>query len=86
MLPHELIEAVQGGKFNIYAVQTVDEAMEILSGLPAGQRKSDGAFPPGTLNRLIDDRLWHLSRALRDFYAEGGEFEEEETLFPQELE
>jgi len=86
MLPHELIEAVQGGKFNLYAVQTVDEAMEILSGLPAGQRKSDGAFPPGTLNRLIDDRLWHLSRALRDFYAEGGEFEEEETLFPQELE
>jgi len=86
MLRRDLIEAVQEGKFHLCAVQTVDEAMEILSGLPAGQRRSDGTFPPGTLNRLIDDRLWHLSRALRDFYGEGGEFEEEESLLPQEPE
>lgn len=83
MLPAELIEAVRAGKFLLYAVQTVDEAMEILTGLPAGQRQQDGSYPPGTLNRLIDDRLWQLSRTLRDFYGDGGDYEgDEDGLFP----
>ncbi|MEW6444170.1 MAG: AAA family ATPase [bacterium] len=86
MLPRELVEAAEQEKFHLYAVNTVDEAMEILSGLPSGQRGPDGAYPPDTLNHLIDERLWHLSRTLRDFYAEEAEMEdeEEEGLFPPE--
>lgn len=87
MLPADLIEAVRQGKFVLYAVQTVDQAMEILTGVPAGQRQQDGTYPPGTLNRLIDDRLWQLSRTLRDFYGDGGEYEEgEDDLLPPEPE
>lgn len=57
MLDEEVVQAVQEGKFHIYAVSSVDEAMEILTGLPAGKRKEDGAFEEGTINDLVDRKL-----------------------------
>ena len=52
-----LIEAVRQGRFHIYAVSTVDEGIEILTGVPAGTRGPDGNFPEGTVNRRVEDRL-----------------------------
>lgn len=57
MLREDVIEAVREGKFHIYAVSHVDEGMEILTGIKAGERGPDGEFPPGTINRLVEDKL-----------------------------
>jgi lon-related putative ATP-dependent protease len=61
MLREEVVEAVARGRFHIYAVKTVDEALELLTGLPAGERDSEGRFPEGSLNRRVDDRLIEFS-------------------------
>ena len=47
MLKKEVVDAVKEGKFRIYAVKTVNEALEILTGLPAGERQVDGTWPAG---------------------------------------
>jgi len=57
MLREDVVEAVREGKFAIYAVSHVDEGMEILTGLKAGERGENGEFPSGTINRLVEDKL-----------------------------
>ena len=65
MVKKEVVEAVKNGQFHIYAVTTADEALEILTGLPAGERKEDGAFPEGTLNFLVHKRLKAMAKKLK---------------------
>ena len=62
MLKKEVVQAVKGGKFRIYAVSTADEAVSLLTGLPAGQRRADGTWPEGTLNFLVDKRLREMAK------------------------
>lgn len=57
MLNGEVVEAVKKGKFNIWAVSSIDEGIEILTGKKAGKRNSSGVFPKGTINRLVEDKL-----------------------------
>jgi lon-related putative ATP-dependent protease len=57
MLRRDVVEAVQAGRFHIYAVSTIDEGIELLTGVPAGVRGEDGEFPQGTVNRRVEDRL-----------------------------
>ncbi len=64
-LREEVVEAVERGEFHIYAVSTVDEALEVLTGMPAGERGPDGTYPEGTLNALVDQRLREMGEALR---------------------
>ncbi|NJB68049.1 lon-related putative ATP-dependent protease [Desulfobaculum xiamenense] len=61
MLGTEVVEAVRDGKFHIYPVSTIEQAMETLTGLPAGKRRASGSFPAGTLYRRVDDRLAELA-------------------------
>jgi len=61
MLKEEVVQAVADGKFRIYPLETIEQAMEILTGLPAGQRGPDGKYPEGTLFKLVDDRLAALA-------------------------
>ena len=56
-LSDEIIETVKKGKFHIYAVSTIDEGIEILTGVPAGQKDSSGKFPLGTINYLAQEKL-----------------------------
>lgn len=70
MLREDVVEAVQEGRFHIYAVRTIDEGIEILTGVPAGERRPDGTYPEGTVNYLVDRRLKELAQSLRGFYAE----------------
>jgi hypothetical protein len=49
---------------------TVDEGIEILTGVPAGRRSEDGTYPEDTVNYLVDSRLKELTKDLRKFYAE----------------
>jgi len=56
-LPDEIITAVKEGKFHIYAVSTIDEGIEILTGVPAGKKNASGKFPAGTINYLAYEKL-----------------------------
>jgi predicted ATP-dependent protease len=62
MLDDDVCEAVEQGLFHIFPVRTIEEAMEILTGMPAGARGKDGAFAPHTLYALVDERLARLAR------------------------
>jgi lon-related putative ATP-dependent protease len=67
MLKEEVVEAVREGKFHVWAVGTVDEGIEILTGVSAGQRQQDGSWPEGTVNFLVDRRLREMAESLRRF-------------------
>jgi len=62
MLKDEIIEAVKKGQFHIWAVGTIDEGIEILTGVPAGERDKKGNYPEGTVNYLVSKRLEELTR------------------------
>jgi predicted ATP-dependent protease len=57
MLRHEVVEAVKNKQFNIYAIETIDECMHLLTGLEAGAQDSKGVFPKGSINDLVTRRL-----------------------------
>lgn len=57
MLRHDVVEAVANGQFHIYPVATIDDGLEILTGMPAGERNADGHFPEGSLNTRVEQRL-----------------------------
>jgi lon-related putative ATP-dependent protease len=67
MLRHDVVEAVKAGQFNIYAVETVDQAIELLTGLPAGRRGKTGDFTKGSVNQRVEARLIELAETQRDF-------------------
>ena len=67
MLDEEVIDAVRAGQFHIWAVRTIDEGIELLTGSPAGQQCLDGLFPEGTVHRLVEDRLREYAERLRAF-------------------
>jgi lon-related putative ATP-dependent protease len=70
MLKEEVVEAVKQGKFRIYAVKTIDEGIEVLTGTKAGERQEDGTFEEGTVNDKVDKRLREMAEKLREFPAE----------------
>ena len=67
MLRDEVIDAVRDGKFHIWAVKTIDQGIEILTGMKAGERKKDGKYPVKTINKLVDDKLKELADTLAAF-------------------
>ena len=67
MLRDEVVEVVKAGKFSIWAVKTVDEGIEILTGVKAGVRRKDGTYTPGSINALADARLRDLADKLAAF-------------------
>ncbi len=69
MLREEVIDAVRAGRFHIWAVESVDHGIEILTGMPAGELQADGNWPEGTVNYLIDRRLREMAEAARRFGA-----------------
>ncbi|WP_428623786.1 Lon protease family protein [Sedimenticola sp.] len=68
MLKREIIEAAEAGLFHVYAVEHVEQAMELLTDLPAGVPDGDGLFPEGSINYLIQIKLAEWI-ALRLHYA-----------------
>jgi predicted ATP-dependent protease len=65
MLKKEVVQAVKDGTFRVYAVGTVDEAVTVLTGVPAGERGADGAWSEGTFNYLVDKRLREIAKKLK---------------------
>jgi lon-related putative ATP-dependent protease len=67
MLRKDVVEAVKKKKFHVYAVKTIDEGIEILTGKKAGGIKPDGAYPKGTINALVNQKLKELAEGLKKF-------------------
>ncbi|MBP1709667.1 MAG: ATP-dependent protease La, partial [Deltaproteobacteria bacterium] len=78
LLRKDVIKAVEGKKFYIYSIKTVDEGIELLSGLPAGEKQADWAYVEGTVNHLVDKKLQVLAEGLKKFASE-----EKETPSPK---
>lgn len=62
MLKREVVEAVEAGRFHVYSIHTIDEGMEILAGLPAGERGPSGSFDAGSVNERVEARLFDFSQ------------------------
>jgi hypothetical protein len=67
MLKPEVVEAVAAGRFHIWAVRSVDEGIELLTGVPAGERQPDGSFPVGSVHALVQQGLVGLATRLVEF-------------------
>ena len=71
MLRKDVVQAVKEGKFHIYPVKAIDQGVEVLTGMEAGERQDGGPFKEGTVNDLVDKKLRELGMKIREF--EGGE-------------
>ena len=67
VLNEEVTQAVRDGKFHIYAVTTIDEGIEVLTGVPAGDQNEDGTYPEGTIHYLVEKRLLEMAQKAREF-------------------
>jgi predicted ATP-dependent protease len=67
MLKEEVVEAVKDGKFHVYPVKTIDDGIEVLTGVKAGERRQDGSFDEGTVNYSVDKRLREMAERLKQF-------------------
>jgi predicted ATP-dependent protease len=81
MLREEVVNAAAAGHFTVYAVGTVDEALELLTGLPAGECNEQGEFTEGSVNRRVEERLLEFSQ-LRLAFAKEGEKVREKVSTP----
>ncbi|MDI6890070.1 MAG: ATP-binding protein [Thermodesulfovibrionales bacterium] len=78
MLKKDVVDAVKEGKFTIYPIDRVEEGLEILTGMPAGDLKEDGTYPEGTVNYLVVKRLTEISEAVKEKKEEEKEKKEKE--------
>jgi lon-related putative ATP-dependent protease len=73
MLRQEVVEAAAAGKFHVFAVKTVDEALELLFGVPAGVRGEDGRFPEDTVNGRVERQLERFAEFRKRFLEQAKE-------------
>ena len=73
MLREDVRKAVKAGKFAIHAIDTVDDGIELLTGIPAGQRDDQGLFPDGSINRRAEDTLANYSETMQAYGSKGGQ-------------
>jgi lon-related putative ATP-dependent protease len=73
MLREDVLKAIQDGKFHIYSVKTIDEGIEVLTGIPAGKRQEDGSYPSGTVNYLVNKQLEEYAERLKRYHAADAE-------------
>ena len=67
MLKEEVLDAVKAGQFNIFSVKTIDEGIEVLTGVRAGQRQLDGIYEKDTINYLVDQALQVMADKLKEY-------------------
>jgi lon-related putative ATP-dependent protease len=72
MLREDVVEAVRHKQFAIYPVAMIDEGIEILTGVKAGERESGGRFAAGTINRLVEDKLRSFAERTKGFTRSTG--------------
>jgi lon-related putative ATP-dependent protease len=75
MLRSDVVQAASAGQFHVYPIDTIDEAVSLLTGVPAGVPNQQGEYPEGTVNGRVMQRLRELAR-LRQEYAQSPKDEE----------
>ena len=73
MLRKDVVEAVKEGKFHVYPVKSINQGIEILTGVEAGAKLDGGKFKEGTVNDLVDKKLRELGMKIKEFEGGGGE-------------
>jgi ATP-dependent Lon protease len=73
MLRKDVVEAVKEGKFHIYPVKSINQGIEILTGVEGGESLDGGKFKEGTVNDLVDKKLRELGMKIKEFEGAGGE-------------
>ena len=73
MLRKDVLEATEEGNFHIYAVEHIDEGIEVLTGMPAGERNEKGEYPEDTINHKVEERLRLFARSAKEFSGRGSE-------------
>ena len=69
MLREDVVDSIQRGEFHIYAVKTIDEGIEALTGIEAGERIPESGYPEGTINWRVQKRLTELAGVFKSFYS-----------------
>jgi predicted ATP-dependent protease len=67
MLRKDVLQSVHQSNFQVFAVDSVDQAIELLTGVEAGVRNDDGSYPAGSINARVDARLKAMGEAMRQF-------------------
>lgn len=74
-LDDEVIEAVQQDRFHVFGVSTIDEGLEVLTRVPAGEQLEGGDYPEGTIHYKVEQRLRKFAQSARKFAQAGGQQE-----------
>ena len=61
-LSDEIVDAVKNNLFHIYAISSIEEGIEVLTGVPAGKKDKSGHFPAGTVNYLVYEKLKNYAK------------------------
>ena len=69
MLRKDVVQQVQDGAFHVWAVSSIDEGLEVLTGQPPGVREPEGGYAAGSLYERVDTRLRELAEQVRRFSA-----------------
>jgi len=67
-LKEELVEDIKEGRFHIWPVKDIDDGIEVLTGVKAGERKPDGAYDEGTINYLVQRQLIEMAERIKEYY------------------
>jgi lon-related putative ATP-dependent protease len=73
MLRKDVVDACVAGRFAVYAVTNLSEGITLLTGMAPGERGPDGTYPPGSVNRRVEDRLRAFASVRRDFERRSGD-------------
>ena len=76
VLRRDVVQAVQDGKFHIYAVETIDQGIALLTGVPVGEADAEGNYPEGSVNFLVQQKLLEMAE------ERAGEEEKDEDGLP----
>lgn len=83
MLRPDVVQAVKDGKFHIYAVGTIDEGVELLTGVPSGAADANGAYPDDTVSGKVMKRLAELIELHQEFRPDKEVRKEKEKKAPK---
>jgi predicted ATP-dependent protease len=83
MLREDVVEAVEAGRFRVHAISTVDEALELLTGIPAGKQGPDGTYPPDSVNGLVQAKLLRFAAQLQAFSGHHAHIDEIDEPYRQ---
>jgi hypothetical protein len=84
MLREDVVQAVVDGKFSVHSVASIDEALQVLTGIEAGQKREDGTYPPNSINGRVMARLREFAERLKEAKEDEEQPETPETAEEEE--